>query len=131
MFGNIAQHHGTRANTAVLADHNVAENFRSSSNDHAIFDGGMPFPVLFSRATESHALIEGHIVADDAGLANHDAHAVIDEEAAANLRGGMNFNSGEQARDLRKPAPEEKETVVPQPMIDAVEPDRVQAGVAE
>src|SRR5579859_6759559 len=91
----------------------------------------MPFPVLFSRASQSHTLVEGHIVADDTGLADHDPHAVVDEEAAADLRPGMNFNSGQQARDLRKPASKEKETVVPQPMIDAVEPNRMQAGVAE
>ena len=47
------------------------------------------------------------------------------------LRAGMNFNAGEQARDLRQPARQQEHAVVPQPVIDAVEPDRMQPGIAE
>ena len=38
------------------------------------------------RAAERDALIDRHVVADLGGLADHHAHAVIDEEAPADLR---------------------------------------------
>ena len=40
------------------------------------------------------------MLADDRGLANHDARAVVDEEAAADLRAGMNIDAGGFMRDV-------------------------------
>ena len=131
ILGNIAQHDRTGADAAVLANSDVAENFRAAADHHAVFDRGMPLAVLLAGASESHALIESHIVADDRGLADHDAHAVIDEQAAPNLRAGMNFDSGQQTRNLREPAREQEKRMIPEPVIHAIEPDRMQAGVAE
>ena len=68
----------------------------------------MTLAVLLARAAESHALIQGHVIADDRGLADDDAHPVIDEQAAANLRAGMNFDAGQKSRDLREPAREQE-----------------------
>ena len=65
VVGNIAQHHRTGADTAVLSDRDVAENFRSAADDDAVFDRGMTLAMLFSRASESHALIESHVIAND------------------------------------------------------------------
>jgi len=91
----------------------------------------MPLAVLLAGSAERHALIERDILADNGRLANHHAHAVIDEKPAANLRSRMDFDGREQARNLRQPARQQKEIVVPQPVIHAIEPHRMQAGVAE
>src|SRR5271157_2548977 len=56
---------------------------------------------------------------------------MIDEEAAADDGAGVNFNSRQEARHLREPAGEQKEVVIPEPVIDAMEPDGVQARVTE
>ena len=44
---------------------------------------------------------------------------------------GMDFDSGEEARHLREPSRQQQETMVPQPVIDAVKPHRVQPRVAQ
>ena len=49
---------------------------------------GWRLPVLFAGAAQRHALIQQHIVADFGGFADHHAHAVIDEEAAADAAPG-------------------------------------------
>ena len=45
----------------------------------------MALAVFLAGAAESHSLIESHVVADDRCLADHHAHAVIDEQPAADL----------------------------------------------
>ena len=131
VLGNTPQHHRSRANAAVLPYRDVPQHFRAPSDNHIGFDGRMPLPVLFPGTSQGDALIEGHVVSDLGGLSNHHTHAVIDEQPPADLRSWVNFNSGEKARDLRPPASPEKEAVIPEPVIDAVEPHRVQTGITE
>src|SRR5260370_17201552 len=73
---------------------------------------------------ERHPLVERDIVTDDGGLADHHPQTMIDEQTSPDLRPGMDFNSGKQARHLRQPARGQKEALVPQPVIDALEPNR-------
>ena len=44
---------------------------------------------------------------------------------------GMDFNSGEKTRGLRQESSQQKKTMIPQPVIHAIEPDRMQPGVAQ
>ena len=62
----------------------------------------MALAFLFAGSAQRDSLVEGDVVADDGGFADYGAHAMVDEEAAADFRAGMNFDSGEQARDLRR-----------------------------
>ncbi len=87
----------------------------------------MPLAGFLAGTAESHALIQRDIVANDGGLADNNAHAVIDEEAAPNLRARMNFNSSNQPGDLRQRAREKAPVVNPQPVMEAIAPERVQA----
>ena len=103
VVGNVAQHDRAGADAAVLAHGDVAQNFRSAADDHAVFDRGMAFAVFFARAAQSHSLIEGHVIANNRVLTDHDSHAVIDEQAPSDLGSGMNFNSRKEASDLRQP----------------------------
>ncbi len=91
----------------------------------------MPLPLLFAGSAERHTLVERDILADDRGLSDHHTHAMIDEQTPPHLRSRMDFNAGEPARHLRQPARQQKEIVVPQPVVHAIEPHRVQTGVAE
>jgi len=43
----------------------------------------------------------------------------------------MNFDSREETRTLRKPAAEQEKTALPEPVIDSIEPERMQAGIAQ
>ena len=131
ILGHASQHDRTRAYPAVPPNRNVAENFRSPTNHHLVFNSRMPLAVLFASASERDALIQSHVVADDRSLPDDHTKPMIDEQPTANLGSGMNFDSGQEARHLREPSPKKKEIMVPQPVIDAVEPYRVQPCVAE
>ncbi len=61
-------------------------------------DGRVTLAVLLAGAAERDALVEGYVVADDRSFTDDHAHAVIDEEAAADLRAGMNLDAGKEAR---------------------------------
>ena len=52
----------------------------------------MTLAVREARSAERHALIDRAAVADFGGLADHDAHAVIDEDAFADLRARMDLD---------------------------------------
>src|SRR5271170_143857 len=87
--------------------------------------------LLEAGAAERDALVDEDVVADFGGLAHHDPHPVIDEEAASDFRAGMNLDSCDQARQLAYHAAEQLAVMLPEPMRDAIEPDRVEAGVQE
>ncbi len=105
-----------RAYFHVIADLDVAKNFRARADDHSISQGWMPLACLFSRATECHSLVKEHVVPYFRSLANHDAHAVIDEKTPPYFRARMNFNAGECPRKLAHDAGER----VPARRIQAV-----------
>ena len=65
------------------------------------------------------------------GLADYHPHSVVNEQAPADAGSGMNFDSGEETCALREPAAEQEKTVVPEPVIDPIEPKRMQAGIAQ
>lgn len=52
-------------------------------------DLGMPIGVLHARPSKRNAVQHGHVVADDRGLSDYDAGAVIDEDALAEPRARM------------------------------------------
>ena len=91
----------------------------------------MTFPVFLAGASQSDALVERDIIADDRSLADDDTHSVVDKQAASDFGCGVNLDSGQQAGDLGKPAGHEEKVVVPEPVVHAVEPHRVETGVAE
>ena len=92
-----------------------------------IADGGMALALLAARAAQRDALVQQHVVADFGGLADHHAHAVIDEEAAADGGAGVDFDAGEKAADLRNHARQQRHVPAVQPVRQAVRQDGVKA----
>ena len=82
-------------------------------------------------AAQGHALIKRAIVADFGGLADDDAHAVIDKQPPADVSAGMNFDPGKEPPEMRYEASGEQPAVPPQPMADAVKQQRVKPRVAQ
>ena len=72
-----------------------------------------------------------HVVADLGGLADHHAHAVVDEEAAADRRAGMDLDAGEEAAELRDEAAAQLPVAPPEPVRQAMENQGMQPGIAE
>src|SRR6185295_14829542 len=68
--------------------------------------------------------------ADFRRLADHHAHAVIDEHAGADLRAGMDLDAGQPATEVRGEAAEPAQLVLPEPVRQAMDPDRMQSRIA-
>ena len=65
------------------------------------------------------------------GLADHDAHAVIDEEPAADLGTRVNLDPGHEAAYLRDEPRRDEPAATPQGVGQAMEHQRMDAGIAQ
>src|SRR5882762_2296111 len=85
VVGNTAQNDRACADATVVAHGNVAENLGARANNDLVADGGMTLAFFLARAAQGDALIHRNVVAYDAGLADYNAHAMVDEEALTDL----------------------------------------------
>ena len=81
-------------------------------------------------AAERDMLVDGDVVADLGGLADH-AEAVVEEEALADLRAGMDVDRGQEAREMIDQPREEIEPPLPQPVREAVQSKRPDARIEQ
>ena len=91
----------------------------------------MAFAGLVAGAAERNALVKYTVVAHDGGLADDDAHGMVDKEVLADLCGGMNLDAGDVAGDLREHAGERAMAVLPEPVLGHVVPLGVQARIGK
>jgi len=131
IWGDVAEDDRTGADAGVFADGDVAQDVRGVADEDVIAQGWVALPADLAGSAEGYALVDGDVVADDGGFADDDAHAVIDEEAAADLRAGVDLDAGPEADDLRTEASEQLEVPAPEPVVDAMHPHSLQAGIAE
>ncbi len=66
------------------------------------FHGGVALGLSKNLTTQGDAVINHDAISDFGGLTNHDAHAVVNEETAANGGSRVNLNAGEEAVNLRQ-----------------------------
>src|SRR3984957_12320808 len=96
-----------------------------------ILERRMPFSFFEAGAAERDALVDEHVVADFDGLAEHHAHPMIDEQAPADCRAGMNLDASEPSRQLADHPAKKLAVMLPEPVREAVKPDRMQSRVRE
>ena len=91
----VAPHHG------VLADDGLtAQNRRAGVDGHVVADGGVPLARQAGVArprrqrAQRHALVQLNVAADDRGLADDDAGAVVDEKPGTDLSAGVDVDAG-------------------------------------
>ena len=89
----------------------------------------MAFTLVQRRAAQGHALVDGAIITDVRRLTDHHTHAVVDKNSPAHDRAGMNFDTGEEARELRNPAAGPFEIGQPEPMCKPMPSKRMHAGI--
>ncbi len=126
------------ADDAIPPDHRFAAQDGGAGVDgHVVLDGGV---ALFApqalaapggQGTQGHALVELDVVADDRGLAHHNAGAVVDEEILADGCPGVDINAGDAVGMLRHHARQHGHPQGIQHMRHAVNRNGEQAGVAE
>src|ERR1043165_4661920 len=100
--GDPLPHHGMRADLRPGADHEPAEHLGASADYYTGSERRMALRAAVERrAAERHGLIDGAAVAPFRRLADHHAHAVVDEHAAADLRARVDLDAGQPAADMR------------------------------
>ncbi|MGB7295091.1 MAG: hypothetical protein WBC70_05825 [Candidatus Aminicenantales bacterium] len=97
---HIPQHNGIRPEIHVVADGEVAKHFFSRVDNNIVAYRRVAFAGFFGRAAKRDALKEHVVVPGDGSFANDDAQAVVNEEPAANLRAGVNFDARHQTSGL-------------------------------
>ena len=89
----------------------------------------MSLAFIPARPAERHPVIERAIVADFGGFSDHHAHTMVNEEAPADFRTGMNFNSCKPAGKCRKKTRQPFRIEVPKPVCQMMHENRVHSRV--
>ena len=131
VVGDVLNDDRVAADLDVVADADVAEHLGARAHRDIVAQGGVTLAGLVAGAAERDALVEHTVVAHNGGLADDDAHGVVDKEVLANLRGRVNLDAGDVAGDLREHAGERAMTVLPQPVLGHVVPLGVQARIGK
>ena len=106
-------------------------------NGDVVFEGGMAalaaegLSAGETAGDEGDALIEFDVVADDAGLADDDAGAVIDEEMGADVGAGMDVDAGAAMGPFSHHARDEGDIEGIKDVGDALDGDGFDEGIAE
>jgi hypothetical protein len=80
---------------------------------------------------QGHAVVERHVIAELAGFADDDAHAMIDKQVAADLRARMDFDTRQPSGDLRYQAGHKGPLAPPKPARQAVKSESLKARIAQ
>src|SRR5262244_419484 len=131
VFRHLPHHHRPRTNAAPGADGEAADDLRARSHHHVVGEGGVPLLPLVAGAAESHPLEQAHVPPDLGRLADDHSHAIVDEESGSKLGRGMDLDAREEAAQVRQPTGSGRPSRPPQGMRNAVDPDGVDAGVAQ
>src|SRR5208337_4312589 len=126
-----ADDHGSRPHLRALPDPYRAEDYRTGTDDHVLFNRGVALDILKGSTPEHHAHVDEDIVADFRSFSYDDPHAVVDDHAAPDLRPGMDLDTGQEPADMGDEPGPEFQVMGPEPVRPAVEPEGMEPGVAE
>ena len=128
---NVGDYHGAGPNARVLAHLNRADDLRPRADHHPVAQRGMTLDAPRAGAAERHPLVDHHIRANFGSLADNHSHAVVDEEARADRRSGVNFDACQKPRDVHDPARNERHPAPLEGAGEAMREPRVKARVEE
>src|SRR5260221_5153806 len=118
-----------RPDRGARADPNRPEPLGARPDDDVLFQGRVPLPFFPAGASEGHAMVERDIRADLGRLADHHAHAVIDEQTGTEPGAGVDLDPGEGAAKVRNEPAGPAQAQAPERVRDPVEPEGVQARI--
>src|SRR5699024_10856513 len=96
-----------------------------------VAERGVTLGLLERDTAQRDPVVEHAVVADLGGLADHHAHAVVDEEPATDTGAGVDLDPSEESRELTEYARHDpsRPAAGPYAVGQAVEPDRVEPRV--
>src|SRR5438309_2676903 len=114
------QHHRVGPDLDVVPDLDPAEDLRPGPYHYMIAQRWVALAPFLARAPQRDPLKQSHVIADFGRLADDDAHPMADEKAAPDLRGRMDLDPGQPARELGDGAGDERDAPRVQPVRDPV-----------
>ena len=94
---NRAKHDRPRPDLHVVPNFDRAKNLSANADYDVVADRRVPFAPLLARAPQGYALIERNAIADLGGLADYDAHPMVDKESFADRGSGVDFDARKEA----------------------------------
>src|SRR4030095_16882860 len=88
------------------------------------------FAAVERSAAQGDALVDGAPVAPLRRLADHHAHAVVDEHAAPDPGAGVDLDAGKPATEVGGEAPEAAQAIQPEQARELVDVDRMEPRIA-
>ena len=128
---NLLQNHASCRNPAVVADLEGAKNLGACSDQYVVAERRMALAGFLAGAAEGCALINHAVVADDGRFTDDDAGTVVDENAAADLCGRVDFDTGCEFRQLRDRTGEKRQVVAIEPVGAPVASEGVKPGIEQ
>ena len=115
------------ADFRALADLDVAEDFCPGSDEHAAPDFGVTVALVLAGASECDRMEDGDVVLDYGGFSCDEAGGVVEEDAAAELRGWMDVDREDLGDEALQVAGELLAVVIPEPVGDTMAGDGLKA----
>ena len=85
----------------------------------------------YRQRSQGHSLIELYVVADQRGLADHDAGAVVDDHRMAQRRAWMNVDAGPLVSPLGQDARQDRDSQLVEAMGDSMDGDGQEPGIGQ
>ena len=89
------------------------------------------FAGIFAGAAQRYPVVDGAVIPDLTGLAEHDAHAMVDEDATADSGAGVDFNAGQKAARVRDDTRNRLPILCPAPVRQTMDHHGVKARIGE
>ena len=92
------------SNCAARANSDIAQDLCAGTENHIIFDRRVALALVESATSQGDAMINGYIIANDGGFTDDNSHPMVDKDATADSRAGVDLNSGARASVISQQA---------------------------
>ena len=127
VWRHIVKHDRAGGNARAMANFNVAKNLGACADQHAMPDLRMAVATFLARSAKGNTLQDGNIVLDHRGFADHDIVAMIDHDALADFRRGVDVNARNHRRAALQVLRKVRAAHVQEPVRHAVGLQRLKA----
>ncbi len=128
---HVLHDYGSGPHASMRSDVDGAEDLPPGSDNNTIAEGWVALLPLEAGSAQRHALVQHHVVADLGGFADHDTHAVIDDESSPDRGTGVDLDAGHGAAQLADESRAEWMTPRPQAVSQTVHRHRMESGIEE
>jgi hypothetical protein len=90
---HVAQHDRPCSDLRPGTNAHIAEHAGAGADQHPVPDLGVPVAGLLAGAAQRHAMQYGHVVAHDGRLADDHPRGVVEQDAAADARAGVDVDA--------------------------------------